>query len=174
MSENYKNGFFKDCEEELLNYKFDEILDYYSINFDDDFADSIEKKVILEIGEENPEYESELDNRIKLLWYELIIKIIDKLNDGLKDYQTSSDFSEIIIELKDIKERAREELHNIDTLKDIYFKDIEYVKIRIKSKKDVIKNIKKEKKKEKLFYFILGVFTICLGITLEYIFNFLP
>jgi hypothetical protein len=165
MSGNYKNGYFKDCEEELLNYKFDEILDYYSINFDDDVADFVENKVILEIGGENPDYESKLNNKIKLLWYELIIKIIDRLHGGLKNYHNSSDFSEIIIELEDIKKRAKEEIHNVNVLKDIYFEDIDRVKIKIKSKKDMVKG----KNKEKIVNAFYGLVLVILGTIFGYI-----
>lgn len=152
---------FDECRAELLNYKLDEILSFYEDDFGEDVANEVEKNIIFEIGEENPNYHTLLEEKIIYLWYELIDSNIIGLEEGLKEVPPTIDFSDISIELSELKTKAIKNRKKVATLKDIYSNDISKIKIKTKSRIDVDRNIQSLKKnqiwKDRFFAAFLGI-----------------
>ena len=136
------------CRAELLNYKLDEILSFYEDDFGEDVAKEIEKNTLFEIVEGDPNYHTLLKNKIIYLWYELVGSIIDVLEEGLEEVPPTIDFSDINIELSEIKKRVLKNRKQIETLQEIYFNDISKIKIKVKSRIDVNREIHDLKNKQ--------------------------
>lgn len=170
---NQKNSF-EECRNELLNYKFDEVLGFYREDFGDEIADELEDKIVSEIGEENPNYHNLLEQKIIRLWYELVNKVIVRLDKGLTELPNTIDSSDITIELEDIRKRGKENRNNFNILKEIYFEDIYKMKFRVKSRLDTAKNIQEEKTKDKhndkMYAFGLSILMLILGYFLSKLF----
>ena len=164
----------EDCRRELVNYKLDEILDFYAEDFGGEFADEIENRIISEVGEENPKYYTSLEQKIIYLWFNLVNKVIDRLDKGLTKLPKTLDFSDITIELDKLRKKTKKNRINLYILKEIYFDDINKIKIKVKSRVNVEKNIQKNKREEKhknwLYSFLSGVFMLILGYFLSEIF----
>ncbi len=167
MSDTNQNNSSEKCRKELINYKFDEILDFYAEDFGDAVRDDIENKIISEIGEENPEYYYLFEQRIIRLWYELVYKVADRLDNGLTKLPNTIDFSDITIELENIRKKAKDNRNHFETLKEIYFDDINRVKIRVKSRLDTTRNIQKENNKQKSKDNLINIaINVVIGLTM--------
>jgi hypothetical protein len=164
MPETYSLEYYRG---ELLNYKLDEVLDYYTEDFGEDVANEIEDKIILEIGEDNPEYHSLLERKIIHLWYELISKEIDKFNKTLAKSPNKIDFSDIIFELKSIRDKAKDSITDSSSLRGIYISDIYKIKIKIKSRFEVERNTKTQKRKDNMFVISVAVIFSIFGYILS-------
>lgn len=141
MPNSNQNNSFKKCRKELLNYKFDEVLDFYREDFGDEIADDIENKTVSEIGEENPDYDNLLEQKIIRLWYELDNKVIDRLNKGLTELPNTIGSSDIIIKLENIRKKIENNSNSFKILKKIYVTDIYKMKFQVKSRLDTAKNV---------------------------------
>jgi hypothetical protein len=155
----------EDLKTELLNYKLDEVLTFYTEDFGGDTSEEIENQVILELNEDNPEFQNLLKKKIIFLWFDLINKVVSRLHQGVNEHppNTTVDFSDIIIEINTIKEKARENLNDFEALKNLYLDEVDKLKIRVKSKLEVAKNLREEKKMDNWKAYGLSFFTLFLG-----------
>ena len=144
-----------DCHDELLYYKYDEVIDYYANNFGSSVADKLDEKMSLKLDENNPKFPELFERTILRLWFGLNYRIIDRINVGLKNkgIPKKIDFSDIVVELENMKEKTELNKDDFEELKAIYFDDIEPIIFRIKSRIIAAKYDEKEKKK----YFVYGI-----------------
>ncbi|MBU0457572.1 MAG: hypothetical protein KKD75_05500 [Nanoarchaeota archaeon] len=140
-------------EEELLEYQYQEIINYSKNDFGDkkiSFMSLVKRGAHDRINT----LKSVINDNWLFLIKENIIELITRI-ESRKD--KVEDFSNIIWGLNSIKEKINLNEYKTNELKEIYVRDLGKIKTEIKSKIDLEKYKKSEKRKSLFLNIVIGV-----------------